>query len=80
MNDPVAWISLSSALGVVVQLALELKLDYGALFGGRERDVDWSERHRMLDQMVVELLAGASRYGFSIEEVLSRLHERQEVS
>ncbi len=79
MNDAVTLMSLSSALSVVLQMALEAKLDL-AVSRYRETEVDWRERHKMLDQMLVELMAGASRYGFSLEEVLSRLQERQEMS
>lgn len=81
MEEPVAWISLGSALTALVELALQLKaLPAHAHRHTETADVDWSERHRMLDEMLVELLAQASRYGFSVDEVLVRLHQRQEVS
>ena len=81
MEEPGAWISLSTALTVVVELALGLKaLPAHAHRHSETADVDWRERHQKLDQMLVELLAQASRYGFSVDEVLVRLRQRQEVS
>ena len=59
---------------------LDTQQGSGTFVSGQKAEIDEGERVRMLDQIVMELLARASRYGFSIEEVLSRLHERQEVS
>jgi hypothetical protein len=81
MEEPGAWISLSAALTAVVELALGLKaLPAHAHRQTETADADWRERHQKLDQMLVELLAQPSRYGFSVDEVLVRLRQRQEVS
>lgn len=48
-------------------------------FVGRERPrIDALERRRMLDQILNELLARASSYGFSVEDVLEGLRRRME--
>lgn len=48
-------------------------------FVGRERpEIDALEHRRMLDQILTELLARASSYGFSIEEVYEGLRRRKE--
>ncbi len=50
-------------------------------FVGRERpEVDQLERQRMLDQILTELLARASSYGFSLEDVREGLRQRKEAS
>ena len=48
-------------------------------FVGRERpEIDALERRRMLDQILTELLARASSYGFSVEDVFEGLRRRKE--
>jgi GntR family transcriptional regulator len=48
-------------------------------FVGQERsEIDALERRRMLDQILTELLARASSYGFSLEDVLEGLRQRKE--
>ena len=48
-------------------------------FVGRERpEIDALERRRMLDQILTELLARASSYGFSLEDVVDGLRRRKE--
>ena len=59
---------------------LDTQQGSGTFISRQKSAIDEGERERMLDQIVMELLARASRYGFSTAEVLSRLHERQEVS
>ena len=50
-------------------------------FVGRERPrIDELERKRMLDQLVTDLLARGSSYGFSLQEVLEALAQRKEES
>jgi GntR family transcriptional regulator len=41
-------------------------------------DVDRLERQRMLDQILTEMLARASSYGFTLDEVLDGLRQRKE--
>lgn len=40
--------------------------------------IDGLERRRMLDQILTELLARASGYGFTLDEVLDGLHQLKE--
>ena len=42
--------------------------------------VDQLERHRMLDQILMDLLARGSSYGFSLDDILEGLAERKEAS
>ena len=52
----------------------------GTFVSRREPDVDSLERTRMLDQILTELLARASGYGFTLDEVLAGLRQRKEES
>jgi GntR family transcriptional regulator len=52
----------------------------GTFVGTREPEIDQLERQRMLDQTLTELLARASTYGFSIEDVQDALRQRKEES
>jgi len=48
-------------------------------FVGRERPaIDALERRRMLDQILTDLLARASSYGFTLEDVVDGLGRRKE--
>ena len=66
------------------QLEIEGVLDThqgsGTFVGTREPEIDRIERQRMLDQILTELLARASTYGLSLEEVLEGLRLRKEES
>ncbi len=59
---------------------LETHQGSGTFIGDRKPDVDSIERQRMLDQIITELLARASSYGLSFEEVLTGLQQRKERS
>ena len=50
----------------------------GTFVGTRKPRVDDLERQRMLDQILTELLARASGYGFTLNEVLEGLRQRKE--
>jgi len=52
----------------------------GTFVGSRKADIDDIERQRMLDQIITEMLARASSYGLSFEEVLRGLQQRKERS
>jgi GntR family transcriptional regulator len=52
----------------------------GTFVGSRRPDIDASEKERMLDQILTELLARASSYGFSLGDVLEGLRLRKEGS
>ena len=50
-------------------------------FVGKERpEIDTLEQQRMLDQILTELLARASSYGFTLEDILDGLRQRKEAS
>ncbi len=63
-----------------IEGVLETQQGSGTFVGQREPQVDELERQRMLDQILTELLARASGYGFSLDEVLEGLRHRKEVS
>jgi GntR family transcriptional regulator len=81
-------VDLSINLNTVVRAYRELEIE-GAIetqqgsgtFVGRKRPrIDDLERQRMLDQILTELLARASDYGFTLDEVLKGLGQRKEKS
>jgi GntR family transcriptional regulator len=59
---------------------LETHQGSGTFVGDRKPNIDGLERRRMLDQIITELLARATSYGFSLDEVLSGLQQRKEKS
>ena len=50
----------------------------GTFVSNRKPRIDEIERQRMLDQILTELLARASGYGFMLNEVLEGLRQRKE--
>jgi GntR family transcriptional regulator len=52
----------------------------GTFVGTRRPEVDAIERQRMLDQILTELLARATTYGFSLDDVIEGLRQRKEDS
>jgi len=50
----------------------------GTFVSGEPPEIDEPERVRMLDQILTELMARASGYGFTLEEVLEGLRARKE--
>jgi GntR family transcriptional regulator len=59
---------------------LETQQGSGTFVGTQEPRVDELEQQRMLDQILTELLARASGYGFNLDEVLEGLRQRKEES
>ncbi|RPJ87134.1 MAG: GntR family transcriptional regulator [Acidobacteria bacterium] len=59
---------------------LETHQGSGTFVGDRKPDIDAIERQRMLDQIITEMLARASSYGLSFEDVLTGLQQRKERS
>jgi GntR family transcriptional regulator len=59
---------------------LETHQGSGTFVGDRKPNIDGLERRRMLDQIITELLARATSYGFSLDEVLTGLQQRKEES
>jgi GntR family transcriptional regulator len=52
----------------------------GTFVSDKQPEIDAVERQRMLDQIITELLARASAYGFTLEEVLQGVRQRKEES
>ena len=52
----------------------------GTFVGSSRPEIDRLEKQRMLDQILTELLARASTYGFSLDDVLEGLRQRKEAS
>ena len=63
-----------------IEGVIETQQGSGTFVGHRRVEIDDLERRRMLDQIVTELLARASSYGFSLEDVLEGLAQRKEAS
>ena len=63
-----------------IEGVLETQQGSGTFVGTKEPEVDELERQRMLDQILTELLARASGYGLSLEDVLDGLRHRKEVT
>ena len=61
-----------------IEDVLETHQGSGTFVGSRKPEVDELERQRMLDQILTELLARATSYGFTLEEVLEGLRQRKE--
>jgi len=52
----------------------------GTFVSDNQPEIDAVEQQRMLDQIITELLARASDYGFSLDQVLEGLRQRKETS
>lgn len=81
-------VDLSINLNTVVRAYRELEIEgvietqqgSGTFVGHRPPAVDDVERQRMLDQILTELLARASDYGFTLDEVHEGLRQWKEES
>jgi GntR family transcriptional regulator len=63
-----------------IEGVLETHQGSGTFIGNKRPAIDRIERQRVLDQILTELLARASSYGFTLEEFLEGLKQRKEVS
>ena len=61
-----------------IEKVLETQQGSGTFVGHKRTDIDELERKRMLDQILTDLLARASSYGFSLDEVWEGLRQRRE--
>lgn len=61
-----------------IEGVLETQQGSGTFVGHRRPEIDDLERQRMLDQIVTELLARGSSYGFSLDDLLEGLRQRKE--
>ena len=59
---------------------LDTQQGSGTFVGQKKPELDRLEQQRMLDQILTELLARASSYGFSLDQVLDGLRQRKEAS
>jgi len=58
---------------------LETHQGSGTFVGTEKPEVDALERQRMMDQILTELVARATGYGFSLHDVLEGLRRREEI-
>ena len=63
---------------MVIEGVLDPQQGSGTFVTSHRPEVDALERGRMLDQILTELLARASGYGFTLEEVLDGLRQLEE--
>jgi GntR family transcriptional regulator len=63
-----------------IERVLDTQQGSGTFVGHEKPDVDRLEKQRMLDQILTDLLARASSYGLSLDEVLEGLRQRKEAS
>jgi GntR family transcriptional regulator len=63
-----------------IERLLDTQQGSGTFVGDKNPEIDAIERRRMLDQILTELLARASGYGFTLDEVLEGLRQRKEES
>lgn len=61
-----------------IEGVLETQQGSGTFVGPKKPEIDTVERRRMLDQILTDLLARASGYGFTIGDVLEGLRQRKE--
>ena len=60
-----------------IENVLETQQGSGTYVSRKPPEIDRLERQRMLDQILTDLLARASSYGFSLEDVLDGLRQRK---
>jgi GntR family transcriptional regulator len=63
-----------------IENVLDTQQGSGTFVGHERPDVDRLEKQRMLDQILTDLLARASSYGLSLDDVLDGLRQRKEAS
>jgi GntR family transcriptional regulator len=63
-----------------IENVLDTQQGSGTYVSQKRPEIDRLERQRMLDQILTDLLARASSYGFRVEDVLDGLRQRKEGS
>jgi GntR family transcriptional regulator len=63
-----------------IESVLETQQGSGTFVGRQKPQIDPPERQRMLDQILTELLARGSNYGFTLDDMLDGLRQRKEES
>ena len=61
-----------------IERMIDTQQGSGTFVGTERPEIDDLERRRMLDQILTDLLARASSYGFSVEDVFEGLRRRKE--
>lgn len=61
-----------------IEGVLDTQQGSGTFVSDKRPEVDQLERQRMLDQILTDMLARASDYGLSLDEVLEGLRQRKE--
>ena len=61
-----------------IEGVLETHQGSGTFVGTKKPEIDRPERQRMLNQILTDLLARASTYGLTLEDVLEGLRQRKE--
>ena len=61
-----------------IEGTLDTQQGSGTYVGNRQPEVDRLERRRMLDQILTDMLARASSYGFTLDDLLEGLRQRKE--
>ena len=61
-----------------IEGVLDTQQGSGTFVSNRKPDVDRLEQQRMLEQILTDLLARASAYGFTVDDVLGLLQQRKE--
>jgi len=79
-------VNLSINLNTVIRAYRELEIEgmietqqgSGTFVSERRPDIGELERQRMLDQILTDMLARASSYGFTIEDLIQGMKQRKE--
>jgi len=81
-------VDLSINLNTVIRAYRELELEgllemqqgSGTFVSSKKPEIDLLKKQRMIDQIATEMLARASSYGISMEELLEAMRSQQEIS
>ncbi|MFC1499998.1 GntR family transcriptional regulator [Candidatus Zixiibacteriota bacterium] len=81
-------VDLSINLNTVIRAYRELELEgilemqqgSGTFVSSKKPEVDLLKKQQMIDQLVSEMLARASAYGISMEELMEVMRTQQEIS
>jgi GntR family transcriptional regulator len=63
-----------------IEGVLDTQQGSGTFVGSHRPEIDDLERQRMLDQILTELLARGSGYGFTVDDLFEGLRQRREES
>lgn len=79
-------VDLAINLNTVVRAYREMEIEgtvhtqqgSGTFVSDRKPEIDQLEQQRMLDQIITDLMARASDYGFTLDDVIAGLKQRKE--